>query len=79
MPTDREPALRVVGFRKAFGDHLAVDDIHLTVPAGSFYGLVGPNGAGKTTTLAMAGVVVLPAAPRSSAWTSGVTPYGPRG
>jgi ABC-2 type transport system ATP-binding protein len=54
MPTHREPALRIIGLRKAFGDHLAVDDIHLTVPAGSFYGLVGPNGAGKTTTLAMA-------------------------
>lgn len=54
MPTHREPALRTTGLRKAFGDHLAVDDIHLTVPAGSFYGLVGPNGAGKTTTLAMA-------------------------
>ncbi|WP_283135934.1 ABC transporter ATP-binding protein [Rhizohabitans arisaemae] len=54
MPTHREPALRTIGFRKAFGDHVAVDDIHLTVPAGSFYGLVGPNGAGKTTTLAMA-------------------------
>ncbi|MFF0575627.1 ABC transporter ATP-binding protein [Streptosporangium saharense] len=54
MSKNREPALRVIGLRKAFGDHVAVDDIHLTVPAGSFYGLVGPNGAGKTTTLAMA-------------------------
>jgi hypothetical protein len=31
MPTHREPALRIVGLRKAFGDHVAVDDIHLTV------------------------------------------------
>ncbi|WP_435827710.1 ABC transporter ATP-binding protein [Nonomuraea dietziae] len=48
------PALRVTGLHKAFGDHVAVDHVDLTVPAGSFYGLVGPNGAGKTTTLAMA-------------------------
>ncbi|MEV4840304.1 ABC transporter ATP-binding protein [Nonomuraea sp. NPDC049486] len=54
MPTHQEPALRTAGLRKVFGDHVAVDDIDLTVPAGSFYGLVGPNGAGKTTTLAMA-------------------------
>ncbi|MFB9534557.1 hypothetical protein ACFFRN_48930, partial [Nonomuraea roseola] len=31
MPTHRESALRIVGLRKAFGDHVAVDDIHLTV------------------------------------------------
>ncbi|MFB9491564.1 hypothetical protein ACFFR7_30350, partial [Nonomuraea dietziae] len=28
MPTQREPALRIVELRKAFGDHVAVDDIH---------------------------------------------------
>jgi len=28
--------------------------LDLTVPSGSFFGLVGPNGAGKTTTLSMA-------------------------
>jgi len=32
----------------------AVDHIDLTVPRGSFFGLVGLNGAGKTTSLAMA-------------------------
>ncbi|MEV0596222.1 ABC transporter ATP-binding protein [Nonomuraea cavernae] len=53
MSTRSEPALQTVGLRKAFSEHVAVDDVHLTVPAGSFYGLVGPNGAGKTTTLAM--------------------------
>nr|WP_292847206.1 ABC transporter ATP-binding protein [Microbacterium sp.] len=47
------PALRVRGVTKSFGDTRAVDGIDLTVPAGTFYGLVGPNGAGKTTTLSM--------------------------
>ncbi|TWE11893.1 ABC transporter ATP-binding protein [Rudaeicoccus suwonensis] len=46
--------LRIRGLHKRFGDTTAVDGIDLTVPRGSFYGLVGPNGAGKTTTLAMA-------------------------
>ncbi|MGA7146946.1 MAG: ABC transporter ATP-binding protein [Microbacterium sp.] len=41
------------GVAKRFGDTHAVDSIDLTVPAGTFYGLVGPNGAGKTTTLSM--------------------------
>jgi ABC-2 type transport system ATP-binding protein len=31
-----------------------VDHVDLTVPRGSFFGLVGPNGAGKTTSLSMA-------------------------
>ena len=46
-------ALVVKGVTKSFGDTRAVDGIDLTVPAGTFYGLVGPNGAGKTTTLSM--------------------------
>jgi ABC-2 type transport system ATP-binding protein len=47
-------ALEFDGLFKRFGDHVAVDHIHLKVPAGSFFGLVGPNGAGKTTSLSMA-------------------------
>lgn len=46
-------ALSLRGIRKSFGSTRAVDDVDLTVPAGTFYGLVGPNGAGKTTTLSM--------------------------
>lgn len=30
---------------------VAVDDISLVVPKGSFFGLLGPNGAGKSTTI----------------------------
>ncbi|MEV4799288.1 ABC transporter ATP-binding protein [Nonomuraea sp. NPDC049421] len=48
------PALEISGLTKCFGDTLAVDAIDLTVPPGSFFGLVGQNGAGKTTTLSMA-------------------------
>lgn len=46
-------AIRIRGLVKHFGDNRAVDGIDLTVPAGSFYGVVGPNGAGKTTTLSI--------------------------
>ncbi|MBB5080345.1 ABC transporter ATP-binding protein [Nonomuraea endophytica] len=48
------PALDINALTKRFGDKLAVDDIALAVPQGSFYGLVGQNGAGKTTALSMA-------------------------
>uniref|UniRef100_UPI0028D28DB6 ABC transporter ATP-binding protein n=1 Tax=uncultured Microbacterium sp. TaxID=191216 RepID=UPI0028D28DB6 len=47
------PALTLRHITKTFGELRAVDAIDLTVPAGSFYGLVGPNGAGKTTTLSI--------------------------
>ncbi|MFG3604491.1 ABC transporter ATP-binding protein [Micromonospora chersina] len=52
--TPTTPALRLSGLTKRFGDTTAVDAVDLTVPAGSFFGLVGPNGAGKTTALSMA-------------------------
>jgi ABC-2 type transport system ATP-binding protein len=46
-------AISIRGLVKQFGDNRAVAGIDLTVPAGSFYGVVGPNGAGKTTTLSI--------------------------
>jgi ABC-2 type transport system ATP-binding protein len=48
------PAIALRGLAKGFGGIVAVKDIDLDVPRGSFFGLVGPNGAGKTTTLSMA-------------------------
>ncbi len=36
---------------KTFGTFKALDDLSMTVPAGSVYGLVGPNGAGKSTAI----------------------------
>jgi ABC-2 type transport system ATP-binding protein len=62
---DRRPvsdvsALELRGVTKSFGATLAVDGIDLTVPAGTFYGLVGPNGAGKTTTLSIIAGLLVP-------------------
>ena len=48
-----EPAIKILGLRKSFGEKEAVAGINLEIAAGSFAGLVGPNGAGKTTSLSM--------------------------
>jgi spermidine/putrescine transport system ATP-binding protein len=45
--------LRLTSITKSFGDFTAVDDLSLTIKAGSFFALLGPSGCGKTTTLRM--------------------------
>ncbi len=44
-------AIAVAGLRKAYGGHVVLDDLDLTVPEGAVYALLGPNGAGPTTTV----------------------------
>ncbi|WP_235928852.1 ABC transporter ATP-binding protein [Marisediminicola senii] len=53
MDRETDNVLVVEGLRKSYGNVVAVDDISLSVLAGTIYGIVGPNGAGKTTTLSM--------------------------
>ncbi|GAA4166219.1 hypothetical protein GCM10023069_18700 [Shinella granuli] len=50
---------------KRFGSTLALDNVSLTVPDGSFVVLLGPTGAGKTTTLRMVSGSTRPTAARS--------------
>ena len=45
--------LKLESLTKRFGDFVAVDNLSITVPQGSFFALLGPSGCGKTTTLRM--------------------------
>ncbi len=49
----RNEAVEIEHVTKTFGNHVAVDDLTLTVPRETVYGFIGPNGSGKTTTLRM--------------------------
>mgnify|MGYP003377362983 CR=1 FL=1 len=46
-----EVTLAVAGLTVQYGRRVAVDDLTLTVTAGSMVALLGPNGAGKSTAL----------------------------
>ncbi len=52
--------LELQNVTKKFGSFTALDDLSMTVPQGSVYGLVGPNGAGKSTAIRCATGVYRP-------------------
>ena len=49
----REPAIKVAGLTKNYGEIEAVRGIDFEVPVGETFGFLGPNGAGKSTTIKM--------------------------
>jgi ABC-2 type transport system ATP-binding protein len=44
--------LHIEHLTKAYGSYVAVDDVSISLKAGTVYGLLGRNGAGKTTAIA---------------------------
>jgi putative spermidine/putrescine transport system ATP-binding protein len=50
---NRTGQIDLVDVTKRFGGTLAINDINLTIPAGTYCCLLGPSGCGKTTILRM--------------------------
>ena len=44
-------AIQTQHLKKNYGSVIALNDVHLEVPQGEFFGLLGPNGAGKSTLI----------------------------
>lgn len=45
---------------KSFGKYKALNEISLSIPKGSIYGMLGPNGAGKTTFIRIINQITMP-------------------
>ncbi len=52
--------LRAQNIEKKFVNHLALDNVNVTIPENSIYGLLGPNGAGKTTLIRIINRITAP-------------------
>jgi putative spermidine/putrescine transport system ATP-binding protein len=51
--SNRSGEVEVLGVTKRFGETVAIEDLSLTIPHGSYCCLLGPSGCGKTTILRM--------------------------
>ena len=58
--TTSAPAVEVRGLRLAYGDHVVLDGVDLTVATGTVHALLGPNGAGKTTAVNILATLLAP-------------------
>ena len=52
--------LKVQNIEKRFINHLALEDVNVSIPENSIYGLLGPNGAGKTTLIRIINRITAP-------------------
>ena len=56
----RQPAITATRLRKSYGEKVVLDDVDLSVSAGTVTALLGPNGAGKTTTVHILSTLLRP-------------------
>jgi heme exporter protein A len=55
-----QPAIRLAGLRRDYGDRAALDGVDLELGAGESLVVLGPNGAGKTTLLRILATLLRP-------------------
>jgi heme exporter protein A len=60
QPSAKQPALRLAGLRRDYGERTALDGVGLTLGAGQSLLVLGPNGAGKTTLLRILATLLRP-------------------
>ncbi len=51
IASSEEPVVKFGSLTRRFGSKVALENVSLTIPTGSVFGLVGANGAGKTTLI----------------------------
>jgi len=54
------PAVELAGLTRRYGERTALEDVSLTLPAGSTLVVFGPNGAGKSTLLRVLATLLRP-------------------
>jgi ABC-2 type transport system ATP-binding protein len=52
--------LEVQSVSKSYSNHIALDDVSLSVEEGQIFGLLGPNGAGKTSLIRIINQITMP-------------------
>lgn len=55
-----ESILEVKNVTKKYSNHIALNDVSISVPRQSVYGLLGPNGAGKTSLIRIINQITAP-------------------
>ena len=53
--------LESININKFYGKHQALNNISISIPKGSIYGILGPNGAGKTSFIRILNQIIYPA------------------
>lgn len=52
--------IETVNLTRKYGELIALDNLNLTIDAGTCFGFIGPNGAGKTTTIKILATLLKP-------------------